>query len=327
MKKETIFILVGLIILALAIKPFSLIPEMGLVGEWRFDGNLEDTVGDNDGTNYGATLTEGRFGREDGAYHVNGFSYISLDDVTKLNPQTFSVSFWVKGEPQEWATFVSKGSHVPQGTPGSVNWAILSSNFLSGGDKILFEPYCDKTWGTLQSSTPVLDGEWHHVVVSHSALVSRIYVDGRFDNSAGLCKVLYDDTRSLVVGASAGLIPSPRFNGDIDMVRLYDRVISLSDVGELYEESPPELPEPEPPIIQSSQSSSASLIRRVCYFQEESVCNAEVRVIYEPCPFVSLDECQADLKPKTLIQRIIEWIFGVKENPERFIDQYGREIN
>jgi hypothetical protein len=50
--------------------------ETGLVGEWHFDGDAKDSSGNgNDGTIYGATFVEGKFGK--------ALSFDGVDDYVR----------------------------------------------------------------------------------------------------------------------------------------------------------------------------------------------------------------------------------------------------
>ena len=68
----------------------------GLVGEWLFDGNADDTSGEgNDGTVSGATLTTNRHLAANKAYAFDGNDSILMIDSYDFN-NAFSVSLWVK---------------------------------------------------------------------------------------------------------------------------------------------------------------------------------------------------------------------------------------
>jgi hypothetical protein len=72
----------------------------GLLVYYKFDGNgLDDSGNDHHGI-VNATLTTGRFGDVNGAYHFNGINeFIDLPNLASLKPQLpISYSFWAKLE-------------------------------------------------------------------------------------------------------------------------------------------------------------------------------------------------------------------------------------
>jgi hypothetical protein len=84
------------------------IAAANLIGFWKMNGNANDSSGKgNDGTLttghvfYGAglpTLTADRFGRASMAYHFDKGGNIEVPYSSSLNPQTMSISVWVKKE-------------------------------------------------------------------------------------------------------------------------------------------------------------------------------------------------------------------------------------
>lgn len=67
----------------------------GLVAYFPFNGNANDTSGNgHDGTVFGATLTEDRFGNPDSAYNFDGDDYIDIPFSPQIEPDIFSLSLW-----------------------------------------------------------------------------------------------------------------------------------------------------------------------------------------------------------------------------------------
>ena len=68
-----------------------------LVAGYSFNGDANDFVDSNDGTVYGATLTENRFGMEDGAYDFNALAsnYIDISNINGEINFPLTVSYWI----------------------------------------------------------------------------------------------------------------------------------------------------------------------------------------------------------------------------------------
>lgn len=88
---------------------------------------------------------------------------------------------------------------------------------------------------TADSSVAVNDGKWHHLVATYDGTTMRIYVDGvqtgsSTDFSGNLPSVAGD----LHIGADYESTPGNFFNGSLDDVRVYDRVLSATEIKQLY---------------------------------------------------------------------------------------------
>ncbi|TFH39276.1 MAG: hypothetical protein E4G94_11185 [ANME-2 cluster archaeon] len=85
-----------IIILTLIGTATGAVTRTGLVAEWHFDGNAEDSSGNgNDGIIFGATFVDGKVGK---ALSFDGRSYIDIPKSSSLdiNRNAVSISLWVK---------------------------------------------------------------------------------------------------------------------------------------------------------------------------------------------------------------------------------------
>src|SRR3972149_11340288 len=88
-----IFAISLVVALALAGNAAGEVSRTGLVGEWHFDGDAKDTSGNgNDGTIYGATFVDGKFGKAlsfDGVNDYVGtpsvYTYTTLTTTSWIN--------------------------------------------------------------------------------------------------------------------------------------------------------------------------------------------------------------------------------------------------
>ena len=69
----------------------------GLIAEYLFNGNANDTSGNNyHGTNYGASIVADRFGNSDSAYYFDGTDKITADiSPFSVNSQGISLAAWM----------------------------------------------------------------------------------------------------------------------------------------------------------------------------------------------------------------------------------------
>ncbi len=83
--------------------------------------------------------------------------------------------------------------------------------------------------------------EWHHLVGVYDATAKqlRLFVDGALVSQVAYTATPIDATGPVMVGAgSYGGKPGSFFKGQIDDVRLYDRVIAPEEAGDLFKQHP-----------------------------------------------------------------------------------------
>jgi len=226
MKKFTIIL--GIVFVQLSL--FAQIPTDSLVLYLPFNGNAIDESGNgNDGTINGATLTEDRFGNPNSAYHFNGTSdYIEISDDNSLDLTTnFTISVWYKTD-----------------DPNQINQAILgkarNSNELTGYN-IIYHTSSDSIHMGLNDNVSNIgigvsrsnySSYWHHLVsVSTDSLL--IYIDGKLIDVNNISISLLNSNNSLFIGCE-NLHLGRYFNGNIDNIRLYKKVLTPCEVRALY---------------------------------------------------------------------------------------------
>lgn len=191
--------------------------EGQLAGWWPFDGNAKDaTPHAYDGTVNGAALTTDRKGIASKAYSFNGSSdYISTPSVS-ITGNSFSASAWFKSTSAGDKKIISTGANKN-----------LLQVWTSGAMRICVNG-C--TVGTINVS----DSLWHFAVVVGDATSIRLYLDG---NST-------PEITQTALGATAigGVINFGRdvsttsyyYTGSIDEPRIYNRVLSTTEIATMY---------------------------------------------------------------------------------------------
>lgn len=76
--------------------------------------------------------------------------------------------------------------------------------------------------GCLQSTVSVVDGNWHHIVFQNDGSTTSLFIDGVFQ--ASQAETLFTGNGNIYVGAT-NLNASP-FQGELDQIRIYDRLIT-----------------------------------------------------------------------------------------------------
>jgi hypothetical protein len=231
-------------------------PE-NLVAYWKFDGDAADATGNGHNgalkTNYVGTssttatdggtmpiLTTDRYGNPNSAYFFNNGAYIEVPYDPSLYPGSFTISCWVKPQTtsngnyifsiDRWNGFkfqlqgnnfpfltvsTTSGIHDVDDNPGSVNtgaWSQLVVTFTNGAINFYINGKLAKM-----------------VAISGDLVAPKPIVDLCIGNELPKSAYNFTDTNNpdYFWGASY-------FMGAIDDVRLYNKVLSATEVNSLY---------------------------------------------------------------------------------------------
>jgi len=197
----------------------------GLVAYYPFNGNANDESGNgNNGTVYGATLTTDRFGNKNSAYNFDGaFDYIKMQ--IPASGGSFSISYWINFEFQP-----------------SREWILtLGVPYSEGGFHFLLNKNGVTQFGFYNSGQNSFDMTsnkvWTHIVTIYDQHASTIstYINSAFTKA---------DTASGSISNSDLYIGKPQggwsgesyYKGIFDDLRIYNRVLSESEIKQLYNE-------------------------------------------------------------------------------------------
>ncbi len=202
-------------------------PVDGPVASWLFtSGNLQDLSGyGNTATNHGATTTTDRFGNEHCSYQYDGSNdWMCIDGVSDdIDQSSFTESVWFR-------TNDANADILLAFNPNSGNRQL--SKVSSGKIGIMWE-----SWD--YGSTYVDDGDWHHLVILNdlSQNTYTVYLDSEFEfsNTMGSNYIHATDLASIGQEWDEGST-SNFFNGKIDDVRIYNRILTLTEIQILYHE-------------------------------------------------------------------------------------------
>ncbi len=203
----------------------------GLVAAYPFDGNAQDASGNgHHGSVHGATLTADRFGNADSAYHFNGngndIHSIELPHTVTNGLIDITSSVWVQTSDADQGILSGANS-------GSENQYLIYMESGKVKPHIKQEPF---------SKGLINDGQWHHVVVARDGGSGQVqvFVDGDSVGSGTLpVGPLSIDAGGFWVGREQDCVggcwePYQDFLGDIDDIRIYNRVLSESEIKALY---------------------------------------------------------------------------------------------
>lgn len=202
-------------------------PTSGLVGYFPFSGNANDASGNGyNGTVTGATLTSDRKGASNCAYQFNGTSnYILLGNSFDYPERTVSV----------WFNAASISS--------SAVGVIYSSDNkdLTNGMTAVYIRQINSVNKVIINASDIIDTAdislevWHNVIVTVTSSSATIYLDGVSigTKSIGTKYHSMDFSTKATVGVNRSLSVG-YFNGKIDNVRIYNRVLNSTEIAQVY---------------------------------------------------------------------------------------------
>lgn len=250
-------IIVTLFFLTITSTIFAQVPTKGLVAEYLFtDGSYKDTnpnkQGPNDATATSTvSSTEDRFGNPNSAKDLSGIhgqsedaSYINLGASTTLKPISGSISIWVKIDKiseNGWGytynpIVLATNSNSPE--KDAEAYALYLHTETQKPSAITVNPPNKKTEAIGEK---VSFNKWYHYVVTYDDDRLKLYVDGILvrEESKGYKSTFSSD--NIYIGGSKLEADSRALDGQVDDIRIYDRVLEESEVKGLHREGEPEV--------------------------------------------------------------------------------------
>jgi hypothetical protein len=196
--------------------------DSGIVAYYKFENGAVDETSENNGTVYNAVNTyEGRVGK---AYKFEGNtnSYITVPHSDSLNiTDELTVSAWIN----------------PDDIPSSDRWIIVEK--LDGGFYLTYNSasqiavywYGTSSQGYHNSVSTIDVNEWTHVLATWNSTHVLIYINGEEDRVVETQTPGSATQGNLVIGKESS---NRFFNGSIDEVIIWNRSLTASEVGDLY---------------------------------------------------------------------------------------------
>jgi len=221
----------------------------GPVGHWRFDEGSGLVAGDSSGNNLDGNLTgdlawvEGRIGA--GALSFGGTDgIVEIPDDPALDlDSTLTIATWVNAH--DFFNFYFLVCKSPSGSardnyPGNFEFRLRTADGVLefGHQTSESEDYVFYT-----SSSPITTGKWHHIAVTvEKGGVVQFYINGIPAGTAAQTAdfgILNDEP----VRIGSRKDGYSFFNGQLDDVRIYDRVLTADQMEGLCDGAEPVFPE------------------------------------------------------------------------------------
>ena len=219
MFNRLIYFISLILVTSLIMSSAALCADPSLVAWYRFDGNADDSSGNNiHGTEMGdPTYEPGVFGQ---AISLDGDGdYVDCGLDPKLDITEFiTFTYWIKVVEfdKEWNTVISRGDD---------SWRSSRADFNNFMEAAVGGTAGNYTYGV----TPVDDGEWHHVGWVYDGTMNYLYVDGEIDATEENSGTITVSSYPLYIGDNSQA--TGRFwTGLIDDVMIFNRPLTQSEI-------------------------------------------------------------------------------------------------
>ena len=185
-----------------------------------------------DGTNNGATT--GQTGKLSNAWEFDGSNdYVQLGDkFNSLHDGTGgSISLWINPDStNNQDMFYTSTPTSASGSTGGIELKFKTGNIIK-----IASIDTSNGWITHDSVSTIPINQWTHLVVTWDEnYVLKIYLDGALDSSTTTAEPKAEADTTVRLGghiAGGGYLP---YDGKLDQVIIYDKVLSTSEISALY---------------------------------------------------------------------------------------------
>ncbi len=252
--------------------------DEGLIVHWDFDNDGDDLQNHAEATAVGATFSaaDPAVGTHNAVLVASESDHFTTTYTNGLGT-SYSISCWVKFTGTGVYTFFA---HYDRGSNERSCWLGSAANAsgkveLIDSDSGLFPTGGGFSGGDhgvyLRSSVVINDGNWHHVAVTRNTTtaVRKMYIDGALDGSATTLAIdlnmgpLFVSGDPWLIGARFNVSPTLEnyMDGELDEMKIFDLVLTESEVQTLFADGSAETPNSAPVITSNGGGDTAAINR------------------------------------------------------------------
>ena len=205
----------------------------GLVAYYPFNGNANDASGNSyNGTVFGASLTTDRYNNPNSAYSFVQGNYISTTNNMPLTSVSISVWVEVLTSPMVGA-FVCKNMDLVNNSGYAFYYGNSNNpSIYNNADNGLFAVV---GWGGISANLIIPNpvtylslNVWHNCVFTYGSGNGNIYLDGVLISSLTGLNPITQNNQVVLIGKSP--FGDNLFSGNLDDIRIYDRILTPLEV-------------------------------------------------------------------------------------------------
>jgi len=207
----------------------------GLVAEYLFDGNAEDSSGhEHHGRVEGATPTTNRFDEPNRALAFSGKGdFVVLEYPTLLNPEAFSISIWARYDESAVMNWWNNAiiSQDDNGRRPDHEGRVFQLSTMGYNVRI----HLMKQAPDVTANHPVQRGVWYHLGVVYDGAYYTFYLNGEAQARQEHTFRPHAE-EPIFVGKKNSAEPRFYFHGALDDLRIYNRALAEEELTALYTE-------------------------------------------------------------------------------------------
>ncbi len=211
--------------------------DESLVAYYPFNGNTNDESRNlNHGTITGplVTPTKDRYGNDDKAYKFWFPDYVRVQTNSSFFTDEFTISYWQKVE----AFWGLRSAMSCVGNKGGYQQSFDGTNFTY----LLGYNFPNNSWFWTNYNVPNSTNSWQHITVSYKKTgdnksISKLYMNGVLKSSDSYDNfIAYPGSEIFYIGKNHSELG---FNGELDDIRFYNRMLNDLEVTSLYDSEMP----------------------------------------------------------------------------------------
>lgn len=227
---------------------------LNTAGEKTNLASVSSVIGVSSDPIYYNPMDDGSSGKVGTARTFNGTSDFASASLGNPLPSSLTVSVWVKPTsfPYLWSSVFSRQASTNDWKDAHFIGIKNNGSVAAGGRNSTFTP---------EGAIP-LDGNWHHIVAVMSDSQTKIYVDGSVKATGSVADLDRSSTKPDIIGAGMNEDNANKnefFSGSMDELRVYDRMLSESEISSLYSYTGGTNPNPTPTPTASITASPTSI--------------------------------------------------------------------